>query len=50
MIEKWLDLGGERVGREPALVWKDPTANWLSAGVGDSEAMTRRRTRVMVSL
>ena len=48
MIEKRLDLGEERVGREPPLVWKGPTANWLS--VGDSEARTRRRTRVMVSL
>ena len=48
MMEKWLDLGEERVGREPALVWKDPTANWLS--VGDSEARRRRRTMVMVSL
>ena len=48
MMEKWLDLGEERVGREPALVWKDPTANWLSAG--DSEARMRRRTRAMVSL
>ena len=48
MREKWLGLSGGRVVREPALVWKDPTANWLSAG--DSEARRRRRTRVMVSL